>query len=413
MTEGWRPPWLSSKADSVASSRHLRAYTPFAPIEMGRDTLLEPETLDGGSSGSIAEPGLKKRVVEQAIESHRERGCVAGRDEQTGLAVCNDLRESTDARGDDRTAACHRFQHPQSAGLLPEARMHEDMRRSQQIRDVVTESEEFCSCCDAEAVAQLSKTRFVGTIPDNHQPCVGCRHLSERAQQVLDALLTNQIGDGHYPNIRRPATQLRVRTETVQVHSVVDRARLGGRIPEAPNAAIAHIIGYAGKTGDPYERGPVEECMTQSWSAVPVIPLVHRAGKVVHEENASRPCRIGHQGDGVARRKQVQVENVEAAGQADEGLQRMLAELFHGGPPDAEAAEPTRNVRMQRFSPKDLQRVPSPLTLGRETEQPHLQRAQFASREVYEQTDAESAHISERGNFHAQELPRRAEMWNC
>jgi hypothetical protein len=91
----------------------------------------------------------------------------------------------------------------------------------------------------------------------------------------------------------------------------------------------------------------------------------------------------------------------------------VFAELFHGRPPDAEAAKRARNVRMQRFSPKDLQRMPSPLTLGSEAEQPHLQRAQLASREVYEQTDAESAHISECGNFHAQELPRRAGMWNC
>src|SRR5712691_4496623 len=413
MTEGWLPPWSSSKADRVASSQHLRAYTPFAPIEVSRDTLFESKTLDSGASRRVAEPGLQQRFAEQAIEGRCERHRVPGRYEQTGLAVGNDFREGTDTRGDDRTAACHRFEHPQPAGLLPEARMHEDMRRSQQIWDVVTESQEFCSCRDAEAVAQLSKTRLVGTIPHNHQPCVGYRQLSERAQQVLDALLTNQIGDGHYPNIRRPATQLRVRTETVQVHPIVDRARLGGRIPEPSNAPIAHVIGYSGKTGDPYERGPVEERMTQSWSAVPAIPLVRRPGKMVHEENASRPCRIGHQGGGVARRKQVQVENVEAAGEADEGLQRMLAELFHGGPPDAEAAKPARNVRMQWFSPKDLERMPAPLTLGSKAEQPHLQRAQLASREVYEQTDAESAHISERGNFHAQELPRRAEMWNC
>src|SRR2546425_6853054 len=176
MTGVWQLPWSSSKADRVASSQHLgRAYTPFTPIEMGRDTLLEPETLDRGNSRRVAEPGLKGRVVEQAIESSRERGCVAGRDEQPSLTVRNDLRQGTDARGDDRTAAGHRFQHRESAGLLPEARMHKHIGRSQQIWNVVTESEEFGSWRNAEAVAQLSKPRLVGPISDNQQPHVG-RH---------------------------------------------------------------------------------------------------------------------------------------------------------------------------------------------------------------------------------------------
>ena len=409
MTEGWRPPWSYSKADRVASSQHLRAYTPFAPIEMGRDTLLEAETLDRGNSRRVAEPGLKKRIVEQAIESPGEGGRIAGRDKQPGLAVGNDLRDASDARRDNRTAACQRFQHSEWASLLPKARMHEDMRRSQQIWDVVTESQEFGSRRDAEAVAQLSKTRFVGTIPYNHQPCVACRQLSERAQQVLDALLTNQIGDGHYPKIRRPATQLRVWTETIQVDPIVDRARLGGRIPEAPNGPIAHVIGNAGKTGDPYQRRPVEEWMT--WSLA-VVPVFDGPGKMVDEEDADRPCCIGHQRDGVARGKQIQVQNVEATGQAHDGLQRAPADLFQGCPTDTEAAQPARNVGMQRLSSEDLQGMPTPPTFRGEAEQPHLERTQLPDREVYEQTDAESAHISERGNFHAQELRTRAEMWN-
>jgi len=394
MMGAWQLPWSSSKADRVASSQHLgRAYTPFTPIEMSRDTLLQPETLDRGNSRRVAEPGLKGRVVEQAIERSRERGGVAGRDEQPSLTVCNDLRQGTDARGDDGTAACHRFQHRESAGLLPKARMHKYMGCSQQIWNVVTESEEFGSWRNAEAVAQLSKPRLVGTISDNQQPNVGRHQASERTQKVLNALLTDQIGDGDYANIRRAAAELPIRPEPVHVDPIVDRASPRRGKSEAPYATIAHVIGHSGKTRDPQQGCPVEERMCGSTL---VVPVVSGPGKVVHEEDAGRPCRVRHQRDRVARGEQVQVQHIEATGQPHDGFQRASAQLFQGRPPDAAVAEPARDVRVQWLSADDLEDVPAPTTLRGEPEQPHLERAQLSSCEVHEQTDAECAHAAER-----------------
>jgi hypothetical protein len=365
-----------------------------------RDTLLEAKTLDGRLARGLAQPGSKPRVADDLIEGRPERRLISGGHEQARLAIRYDFGEGSGARGDDRTAACHRLQDREPAGLLPEARMHEHVGSSQQIWDVVTESQKLGSRCDAEAGAQLSQTWLLRAIPNNQEPRIVRPQPSEGANQKLNTLVPNQIGHGDYPNFWSGAAEVRIGTEAVQVDAIVYRARFSPGEPETPNAPVAHVAGHSGKTGDSDQRGPVEQGVRGPRSGVRTID---RRGKVVHEEDPRRPCRIGHQGDWVARGKQVQVQHVEAARQVHNGSHRVAEQLFQASPGNSEAAQPTGDLGMQRFASENLEGMPATPTLRGQAEQPHLKRAQLSGREVHEQTNAQGLrrrHMLEDSNFH-------------
>src|SRR4030088_2292406 len=113
--------------------------------------------------------------------------------------------------------------------------MDEHMSGSQQIRDVVTETEKLGSRCDAEALTQLSQTWLVRAIPYADEPRVGPAQVREGTNKKFCALVFGQIGDSHDPNVRRRAAHFRIGMEAFQADPIINGARLVTRELEMPN----------------------------------------------------------------------------------------------------------------------------------------------------------------------------------
>src|SRR5262249_40075039 len=71
------------------------------------DSLLPRVLAHHVREGARGEPLSKMVVATQAIERPCERTDIAGREQQRGALVLDDLRDGWEARGDDRTARRH------------------------------------------------------------------------------------------------------------------------------------------------------------------------------------------------------------------------------------------------------------------------------------------------------------------
>jgi hypothetical protein len=66
-----------------------------------------------------AEAIAQRRILEEALDRGRQARRVARRDEQTGLAVYDELRDAADARRDDGKAGGHRLEDRERKAFRP------------------------------------------------------------------------------------------------------------------------------------------------------------------------------------------------------------------------------------------------------------------------------------------------------
>ena len=79
----------------------------------------EIEELLESRSSRGPEATAESRVLEEALDRGREARRVARRDEQTGLAVHDELRHAPDARRDDGKAGGHRLEDRERKPFRP------------------------------------------------------------------------------------------------------------------------------------------------------------------------------------------------------------------------------------------------------------------------------------------------------
>ncbi len=96
--------------------------------------------LSANSAGRTPQPFELFRIVREATEVLRDRARVAGLDQETGLAVMDERRQPSDARGDHRHAKGERLEHDDRA-TVECRRENEHVERRQVGANVVDDAE--------------------------------------------------------------------------------------------------------------------------------------------------------------------------------------------------------------------------------------------------------------------------------
>ena len=276
-----------------------------------------PERVEGEAplralAACFAQLPAELRVGGQAADRGGELVRVARLDEEPGLAVDDELRDTADLRADDRQACGHRLQH-RDRHALGGAREDEDIGAGEQLGYVPSLTEEVDAVADPEPADLGLQLGSVRPLADDARIDGAWRERRETADERQEVLRRLQPADGDHD---RPVPIAAGRRRGLDVNRVRDhrcalrgaRARL-----ETP---CARVLGHADRhcrQGPHQSIGPVVEGRRRA--------RVGRERPAVHGED---PNRYAHELGGQATEdpglRTAHVEDVRllAAQQADE-----------------------------------------------------------------------------------------------
>ncbi len=272
--------------------------------------------------------------------------------------------------------------------------MDVDVGLLEQRGHVVGQAHEVDPALQAQLSGELGEVRGLGPVARDAQARLAVTHLREGVQQVVDALLRDEVGDGEHE--RRGGLTRGPGAEAPGVDPVVDGAGAALVEAEARAVAVAHEVGDAGERVDPHHGEPVGRLAQQGAQRTGLRTKADRlAAGPVDEEHPRRPGRIGKQRDEAARGEHVEVEDVVAA-QPGERLDRVELELVDLVPLHAHLAERARKLRVHGALAQHVEGVAAPARLSAELDEPALERAKLARREVHQQCDAHEGQATSR-----------------
>ena len=215
---------------------------------------LEVERLLGAGPARLAEPPSQLAVGGEPGERLGEVLRISRRDEHPGFAFDDLLGHSTNSRRDHREPCRHRLEDGHGHALGG-ARQREDVRRGEQLRDVMTLAGEPDAVGKAEPSNLVLEPRPVGPLADDH--CIERAGLepAERTDERQEVLRRLQAPDG---DDQRPLPMARLDARGAgDVHGIGDHDRSDGVARARYDAELPFALGDADGHGRERANEPV------------------------------------------------------------------------------------------------------------------------------------------------------------
>lgn len=253
---------------------------------MGFPDGLEVEVLDNPPSAGVAELQRKGRAFEQPLDRLRQGVCIAGRHEQSGDAIGNQLGDPTHVRGDHRQPRGHRFEKGERKAFRV-CREHEGIGCREQLRNVGPLAEKADNRADSKVPDLIFDRSSLRAVTNENGLKVPAGHQRKRADEG-DRIL-RRLQASHHDESQSNGLRL-CDVESLRGNTVADddRAQLVARA--CRKARPTFVLGYAHGDSRQRTQDPLDPsiCSRSKPSVGKKRPAVHR----VHPDgNAGEPSR--------------------------------------------------------------------------------------------------------------------------
>jgi hypothetical protein len=253
---------------------------------MGFSDRLDVEVLDNPPPTGVAELLRKGRAFEQPLDGFCQSVWIAGRHEQPGGAIDDQLGHPTHVRGDHRQPGCHRFENGERKAFRVR-REHEDIGCGEQFRNVGPLAEKANDRAESKVpdlILDRSSLRAVTNengleVPAGHQ-----RKGADEGDRILRSLQASDHDESQSSGLRL------CDVESLCGNAVADDDRAQIVASACHKARLAFVLGYAHGDRRQGTKSPLDPsiCSGSKPSVGQKRPAVHR----VHPNgNAGEPSR--------------------------------------------------------------------------------------------------------------------------
>ena len=204
-----------------------------------------------------AEARTKVGIVDEALERIGEGACVTGGDEHASLAVDDELRHTSDTGGHDWQPCRHRLEDRDGKSLAA-ARENEDVRRGEDLGNVVALTFEDDRLFDAEALRLSYRGVTVGTVADERCTVLAAeeRKRAHERDRILRRLEPADRDDRGHPVARASAAgatshRCRCGSRTCDVRRTRPRRRPAAR-SDSQTQIVAVVSGRTARSASRY-----------------------------------------------------------------------------------------------------------------------------------------------------------------